>query len=66
MALTESRLKKWGNSIGIVIPKKDAEKMGLKAGEEISIDIIKRKKIDAFGMFKGAKPFTRDENALDR
>ena len=66
MVLTESKIKKWGNSIGIVIPKRDAEKMDLKEGEEVSVDIVKKKKVSAFGMFKGAKPFSRDENALDR
>ena len=66
MALTDSKIKKWGNLIRVIIPKKDAEKMNLMEREEVSLEIVKKTRIDAFGIFKGAKPFLRDENALDR
>ena len=37
----KARLKKWGNSLGIVIPKEAAEKNGLRVGEEVEIRLTK-------------------------
>jgi antitoxin component of MazEF toxin-antitoxin module len=38
---TKARLKKWGNSLGVVIPKEAAERNGLHVGEEVEIRLIK-------------------------
>lgn len=35
--------KKWGNSLGVIIPKDILEAEGVKEGEEIEISVIKRK-----------------------
>jgi len=37
--LTKSRLKRWGNSFGVVIPKSLVEEEGLKEGEEVEISV---------------------------
>jgi antitoxin component of MazEF toxin-antitoxin module len=37
----KARIKKWGNSLGIVIPKEAAEKNGLRVGEEVEIRLTK-------------------------
>lgn len=63
--MTSCKLKKWGNSLGILIPAQDVKAMGLKKGETIILDIKKKKRIDAFGIFKGAKSFRRTDR-LDR
>lgn len=34
-----AKLKRWGNSYGIVVPKEIAEKEGLKEGEEVEISV---------------------------
>ncbi len=34
--------KKWGNSLGIIIPKDDASQLGLHEDEEIAVDIVKK------------------------
>ncbi|HLG23403.1 MAG TPA: AbrB/MazE/SpoVT family DNA-binding domain-containing protein [Candidatus Nanoarchaeia archaeon] len=66
MTVAESKIKKWGNSLGIIIPRKVAEQIDLKEGEEVSVDIIKKKRNDSFGIFKGAKPFHREEDIFER
>ncbi len=66
MAVAESRIKKWGNSLGIVISKKAVDELELKEGEKVSVDIVKQKQTSAFGIFRGARPFHREENILDR
>jgi antitoxin component of MazEF toxin-antitoxin module len=38
---TKARLKKWGNSLGVVIPKEAAERNGLREGEEVEIRLTK-------------------------
>ncbi|MBS3076508.1 AbrB/MazE/SpoVT family DNA-binding domain-containing protein [Candidatus Pacearchaeota archaeon] len=40
--MIKTKVKQWGNSIGLVIPKEAAERMNLKLGEDLVIE-IKRK-----------------------
>jgi antitoxin component of MazEF toxin-antitoxin module len=53
-------LKKWGNSLGIIIPKDKIDELGLSEHDIIDIDIMKKEKISGFGIAKGKIPFTRD------
>jgi len=51
------RARKWGNSLGITLPKDFVIKEKIKNGEEIIVD-IRKKRIDLsefFGALKGAK-----------
>ncbi|MBS3077306.1 hypothetical protein J4233_03460 [Candidatus Pacearchaeota archaeon] len=41
----EVRLKKWGNSIGIVIPNETIERLSLKPEEQIVIEISKKENV---------------------
>ena len=53
----EVKLKKWGSSIGIVLPKKAVEKEGLKEGETVRVMIFKKRNpwIESFGTMKFSK-----------
>ena len=52
MVETEVKTRKWGSSIGIVIPKEVVEEVGIKPDETIRIDVRKPVKVkDVFGMF---------------
>jgi hypothetical protein len=55
-------LKKWGNSLGIIIPKDKIDELGLSEHDIIDIDIMKKEKISGFGIAKGKIPFTRDRS----
>lgn len=47
--------RKWGNSIGIIIPKETVEKEGIKEKEEIFVEIQKEKPLlvkDMLGKLK--------------
>ena len=51
----ETRLKAWGNSIGIVIPKEDIKKEGLHLDQKVKVVItpVKTLKVkDIFGKLK--------------
>lgn len=37
----EVMVKKWGNSVGVVLPKELVEKEGLKENEKVLIEIVK-------------------------
>lgn len=50
----KSKLKKWGNSYGVVVPKEIVEKEGLKEGELVEISV--RKAADVSHLF-GRYPF---------
>jgi antitoxin component of MazEF toxin-antitoxin module len=50
----KSKLKRWGNSFGVVVPKEIVEKEGLKEGEEVEISV--RKASDIKHLF-GRYPF---------
>ena len=55
------KIKRWGNSLGMVIPAKALRKLGIKEGELVDIDIRKKEKIDGFGTFAGARPFKEEK-----
>jgi len=58
----ETKLKKWGNSIGIVIPKEEIEKENLKINQKVRVIINPISPIrvkDIFGKFKKIKKPTK-------
>lgn len=55
-------LKKWGNSLGIIIPKDKIAELGLLEKDIIDIDILKKEKVSGFGIAKGKKPFVREDS----
>ena len=61
MVIVESKAKKWGNSIGFIVPKQVLEDIGVKEGETIEIDIKRKKRINGFGLFRNARPFSESE-----
>lgn len=55
----ETKTKKWGSSLGIIIPKKIVILERIKEGQKINISILSKKKTtggDIFGKFKFKKP----------
>ena len=59
--MVEVELKEWGNSIGVVLPIDKVREMGLRKGDRIDINIILKKRMDGFGISKGAKSFEEDK-----
>ncbi len=53
-------IKKWGNSLGVIIPKETIKKLKLDAGEKVHLEIVPKRRISGFGMTKGGKPFKRE------
>ncbi len=50
---TEAIVKKWGSSIGLIIPKEVAEKEKIKPNSKVKFEIIKVTDIsDTFGRLK--------------
>lgn len=55
----ETKTKKWGSSLGVIIPKELVKEERLCEGQEIRIDILSKKKTtgaDIFGKLKFNKP----------
>jgi len=52
--MIKTKIKKWGNSVGIVIPREAVERMNIKLGESIVVDIKKKESVlrDLFGSMK--------------
>ena len=59
--MAEAELKAWGNSIGVIIPVEKLKKLGLRKGDTVDIDLVKKKNINGFGICKGAKPFEEEK-----
>ena len=54
--IIDTKLKKWGNSKGIVIPVDILVDENLKEGDEVIVEIKKKNKIkELFGSLKGWK-----------
>ena len=61
MVEIQAKTRKWGSSIGVVIPKEAVEEEGIKPNEKIVIEIKKRVKVkDVFGMFPEWKRSTQE------
>lgn len=54
-------LKEWGNSIGVLLPAERLRQLKLRKGDIIDIDIVKKKRIDGFGLCRSAKPFAEEK-----
>ena len=49
--VAEEEIKKWGNSLGVILPKSLVEEMGLEVSQKIDIQVIKKGNItDLFGI----------------
>lgn len=51
----EIKTKKWGSSIGIIIPKKIVREERIQEGQEIRIDILTKKKTTGSDIFRKLK-----------
>ena len=60
MISSTGKLRAWGNSIGIILPKNELKEKNLGVNDEVVITIIKKKSPlqEAFGKLKGHKPKT--------
>jgi len=61
MTIAELEIKEWGNSLGLIIPKDITKEESLQEGDRVRIEVHKLKRLDGFGLFRGANPFERDE-----
>ncbi len=71
MESIEIQVKKWGNSLGIVLPKEILDKEGIKEGTQIEIMIQSKQKTkvkDVFGILKGklTKPTSQIMKEVDK
>lgn len=55
MIEAEARVRKWGNSLGLIIPKETVEKEHIKEKEKLRFLIIRDSNVlkETFGMVKG-------------
>jgi len=61
MAMAEIKIRKWGNSLALIIPREITRLEDLSEGDIVKMDISKEKRVDAFGMFKGAPKFSKED-----
>ncbi len=59
--MVEVELKQWGNSIGAIFPSEILQQLDLHKGDTINITVVGKKRIDGFGISKGAKSFEEEE-----
>jgi antitoxin component of MazEF toxin-antitoxin module len=51
---TKSKVKRWGNSLGVVLPKALVEAEGLTEGEEVEVTV---RKVSDVRVLRGKYPF---------
>lgn len=62
MVHVETVVKRWGNSLAIIIPKSVTKRLGVKEGKKLAVEIKAKKRIDAFGILKGARGFREEKD----
>jgi len=59
------KIKKWGNSMGIVIPKDEVRRLKLKVDQDVNMELFKKenplKELHGFGKRMGGKKITKKE-----
>lgn len=63
MAHLSAPVRRVGNSLGVLLPKKLVEELSIREGSVVDVSIRKKKKISGLGIARGARPF---DEALDR
>lgn len=70
MVMISGKVRKWGNSFGVVIPKEIAKKEKFKIGEELDLLIFPKNNVlkETFGSLKGKikKPTQKIMEEIDR
>ena len=63
-----TKIRKWGNSFGIVIPHSKVEKDSIKEGNEVNVLINKNENIlkETFGTFKFKKSTQKMIDEIDK
>lgn len=59
--MTEVELKEWGNSIGVILPAEKLKELGVRKGDKVDIDLVRKKAVDGFGICKGAESFKEEK-----
>lgn len=52
MPRTHAKVRRWGSSLGIVVPSEVAKELRLKAGDEVVLEIDQAGIEDAFGSLR--------------
>ena len=60
--ITKSKVKRWGNSLGVILPKTLVEEEGLKEGEEVEVIV---RKVSDVRTLRGKYPFKDLQNEKD-
>ena len=55
-------VRKWGNSLGILLPKEVVDETEVSEDDIVDIHIIKKKKASGFSLCKGASPFIENDD----
>ncbi|MBI1970414.1 hypothetical protein HYS47_01575 [Candidatus Woesearchaeota archaeon] len=56
MAVTDAKVKAWGNSMGIIIPRWIIDEELIEVGDDVVIEVHKKKKLkDLFGTLRDWK-----------
>jgi len=68
MTEVTSKVRKWGNSYGIIIPHEVLKKKGISEGEEIDAILIKKANVlkETFGTMKSKKPVEQLMKEVDK
>ena len=59
--MTETKIKRWGNSLALIIPNEITKREELAEGDMVKVEISKEKRVDAFGILKGAPRFNKED-----
>lgn len=64
MEAVVAKARKWGNSIGVILPKDVVEKVGIRDGSEVELLVGKKEKNILQQLFGSMKGKTKDKRPL--
>ncbi len=60
--LTRSRLRRWGNSLGVTVPKELVRREGLREGEEVEVQV---RRVSDIRVLRGRFPIKELQKAKE-
>ena len=62
MIATETKLRAWGNSIGVIIPSETVKDLSISPGEELIVDFKKKENVlkELYGALKFDKNWEKE------
>lgn len=63
MAYVTAKVKRWGNSLGLLIPRDVVVEKEISENDVVNVHILKKRKVNGFGLCRGKASYREESEA---